>query len=90
MEKYNSKISKLDNLELVLVSGDNDLAKAVAWAKKESFPWPTILMKDIKKTLIKNIKTKFVPTYVLIDKDGKEILRGDSNSLIKKYEELSK
>ena len=90
MEKYNSKIAKLEKLELVLVSADRDPAKAVAWAKKESFPWPTILMTDIKKTLIKDIKTKFVPTYVLVDKDGKEILRGNSDSLIKKYEELTK
>jgi hypothetical protein len=91
VEKYNSKIAKLDGLELVQVSVDNDLSKAVAWAKKESFPWPTILKTDIQKTLVKNIKTNAVPTYVLIDKEGKEITRAhDSASVMKKFEEVSK
>jgi thioredoxin-related protein len=91
VEKYNSEIAKLDNLELVQVSVDRDAKKAVAWAKKESFPWPTILMTDIEKTLVKDIKTNAVPTYVLIDKDGKEISRAhDSGSVIKKFKEVTK
>ncbi len=91
MEKYNSKIAELDNLELVQVSVDKDLAKAVGWAKKESFPWPTILMTDIEKTMVKDIKTNAVPTYVLIDKEGKEISRAhDSASVMKKFEAVSK
>ena len=91
MEKYNSEIASLDNLELVQVSVDRDQDKAVGWAKKESFPWPTILMSDIQKTMVKDIKTNAVPTYVLIDKDGNEMFRAHgSASVMKKYEEVSK
>ena len=91
MEKYNNKISKLGNLELVQISVDRDGAKATAWAKKESFPWPTILMADIEKTMVKDIKTNAVPTYVLIDKDGKEIARAhDSATVMTKFEEITK
>ena len=91
VEKYNNKIANLDNLELVQVSVDKSLPKAVEWAKKESFPWPTILMTDIKETMVKDIKTNAVPTYVLIDKEGKEIARAhDSASVMKKFEEVSK
>jgi|TARA_B110000879_G_scaffold27857_1_gene37914 hypothetical protein len=91
VEKYNTEIAKLDKLELVQVSVDRDAKKAVGWAKKESFPWPTILMTDIKKTMVKDIKTNAVPTYVLIDKDGKEIARAhDSGTVMKKFKEVSK
>ena len=91
VKQYNSEISKLDDLELVHISADQNLAQAVAWAKKESLPWPTILNTDIQKTFIKDIKTNAVPTYVLITKNGKEIARAhDSASVMKKYEEVSK
>lgn len=91
MEKYNNEISSLGNLELVQISKDRDLSKAVAWAKKESLPWPTILISDIKDTMVKDIKTRAVPTYVLIDREGEEIFRAhDSGSVMKKYEEVSK
>jgi hypothetical protein len=91
VKKYNDKIADQENLELVQISVDKDLTKAVEWAKKESFPWPTILMTDIQKTMVKDIKTNAVPTYVLIDKEGKEITRAhDSASVMKKFEEVSK
>ncbi len=89
MEKYNNKITKIDNLELIQVSLDQELDVAKQWAKKESFPWPTVLMPDISKTFIKDIKAEMVPTYILMDKDGKEILRGNSDDLMKKHAELT-
>jgi thiol-disulfide isomerase/thioredoxin len=91
VKQYNNEISKLDNLELVHVSVDRNLSQAVAWAKKESLPWPTILPGDLNKTMVKDIKTNAVPTYVLIKKNGDEIARAhDSASMIKKFEEVSK
>ncbi len=91
VKKYHNEISKLDNLELVHVSADKKLSQAEAWAKKESFPWPTILGADVQNTVIKNIKTNAVPTYVLVTKDGKEIARAhDSASVMKKFNEISK
>lgn len=90
MVKYNKEFTKLDNLELIQVSGDRTEAAATAWAKKETLPWPTVLMSDISKTFIKDIKTQYVPTYILIDKEGKEIQRGIPANLMKKFEELTK
>jgi thioredoxin-related protein len=91
VEKYNSEIAALDNLELIHVSVDRNLSQAVAWAKKESLPWPTILPADMNKTMAKDIKVRGVPTYILMDKNGKEIHRAhDSASVLKKFEEVSK
>ncbi len=91
MEKYNDKIAKIDNVELVQVSQDEDVEEASAWAKKESFPWPTILKADIAKTFLKDVKTEFVPTYILFDKEGNELLRSDnSDPLMAKLKEVNK
>lgn len=90
MEKYNDKFSKMGNVELVLVSGDEDVSAATAWAKKESFPWPTVLNADIEKTFIKDIKTSGVPTYILVDRDGNELVRGlTSDPLMEKLKEVN-
>jgi len=90
VEKYNQELSKIDNLEIIQISKDRHLAKAVKWAKQESLPWPTILMSDISKTIIANIQQHAVPTYVLVDKKGKEIIRAHkSDIIISTYQKLS-
>lgn len=90
MEKYNSDIAGMDNLELVQISVDKNPAAAITWAKKESFPWPTVLIGDRATGFLADIKTNAVPTYVLIDNKGKEILRGHgSGPILKKAKELS-
>jgi len=90
VEKYNSVISSNQNLELVQISVDKSPKAAITWAKKESFPWPTVLIGDRATGFLADIKTNAVPTYVLIDNKGKEILRGHgSDPILKKAKELS-
>lgn len=81
----------MDNVELVQASVDKDLDKAAEWAKKESFPWPTVLQPDIEKTLLKDIEVAGVPTYVLLDKDGNELARAHSSDpVMEKLAEVNK
>ncbi len=69
-----------------LERGENE-AKALAWATKEKFPWLTVMPGKMGETIFKDIKVKFVPTYVLVDKDGKELLRG-SKEIFEKIKSL--
>lgn len=90
MESYNNDISKIDNLELVQISVDRNLKQAVDWAKKEKFTWPTVLIENRAAGFLSGIKTNAVPTYVLVDKEGKEIMRGHgSGPIIAKAKELA-
>jgi len=91
VEKYNKDLVALEKLALVQISADNDVKAASNWAKKESLPWPTVLSSDSQTEFLKTVKTNAVPTYVLVDKSGKEILRGHtSEPIITKAKELLK
>ena len=89
METYNNKIASNDKVELLMASADQDTKAALAWAKKHTFPWPTVLMKKIGKAGLEKYKAGFVPHYVLVDKDGKKLAEGKENCL-KKAAELTK
>ena len=89
MDTYNSKIASNDKVELIMASGDQDPKAALGWAKKHTFPWPTVLMKEIQKAGLAKYRSGFVPHYVLIDKDGKKLAEGKEASL-KKAAELTK
>ncbi len=79
------------NVELVQASVDQDATKAAEWAKKESFPWPTVLKPDLEKTLLKDIEVKGVPTYALLDRDGNILAQAhDSDTVMKKLAEVNK
>lgn len=77
MADYNSKIASNDKVELIQVSLEDESAGA-KWAAKEKFPWPVIQQKKMKSAGVgdKNFKVTGVPTYILVDKDGKEVVRG--------------
>ena len=91
MEKYNDKISAMDNVEMVQASMDHDPAKAAEWAKKESFPWPTVLNEDIAKTALKDVVVLGPPSYVLMDRDGKILAQAhDSETVMNKLAEVNK
>ena len=80
MEKHNSYVATNDKVEMVHVSlerGANGADKALNWANKEGFPWLTVMPGKMGETIFKDIKVQFVPTYVLVDKDDKELLRGE-------------
>lgn len=87
MKSYKEKIAPVSNVELVMMSYDKTKEAALTWAKKESFPWPTVLGDDKAKVAFGDAEVLGVPTYILFDKHGKELMRGKEN-IFKKLEEL--
>lgn len=76
VKSYNEKIAPLKNVELVMMSYDKSSDDALAWAKKESFPWPTVLGEDKAKVHFGSVKILTVPTYILFNKEGTVITKG--------------
>ena len=77
MKSYNKEIASNDKVEMIHISRDNDEKAALAWAKKAKFPWPTLSKKDSSKE--KFLMSHYgggVPTYVLVDIDGKRLATG--------------
>ena len=70
MKSYNEKIAPLKNVELVMMSYDKAAKDTLAWAKKESFPWPTVLWQDTGKVHFGSAEILSIPTYLLFDKNG--------------------
>ena len=62
-----------------------DKSAALAWAKKESFPWPHIMEKDMGRTLGKYFKN-VAPTYVMVDREGKVLANGKGGCFAKAAE----
>ncbi len=83
MKTYNEKIATNDAVELIHLSFDKDKDAAKAWAKKNEFPWPTVLSDKAKKTGLNKYSTKFIPGYVLIDGDGNQLATGKPQCLAK-------
>lgn len=87
MEKYNKKIATNDDIEMVMVSLDSTEDKALAWAKKESFPWTIVNGEKflaLEKTLdFQSFEVKAVPTYLLVDENGK-LLATEAQEVFKK------
>ena len=59
-----------------MMSYDESAEDALAWAKKESFTWPTVLGEDTSKVHFGSAEVSSVPTYILFDKNGKIITKG--------------
>ena len=77
MEKYNKTIAGNSKVAMVHVSLERQEGLAEVWAAKEGFPWRTILPKNIKSSgMMDYKKTRFVPEYALIDKNGRQIASG--------------
>ena len=73
VKNYNSNLAENEELELIQVSLDKSEAASLAWAKKEKFPWHIIPMKNLKSTKMDKYKVRGVPSYILVDGDGKVI-----------------
>ena len=81
MEKYKESIASTSNIEMIHVSLDSEDDAAEGWAKKESFPWLTVLPDDVKKSKLREYKTTTsVPEYHLVDANGKTVVPGTSGS----------
>jgi len=76
VKSYNSSIKKNPKVDLVLVSLDRDAGTAKKWAKKEKFPWPTVLQKDYRASGLNKYAGRGVPHYVMINRKGKVICTG--------------
>ena len=87
MKTYNEKVAKNDDIDLIQVSLDRDANSALKWAKKEKFPWHCIPNKNHKSAKMDKYNVRGVPTYILVDAEGKEITR-DRTQVMKKLQGL--
>ncbi len=88
METYQSEIANNKKVALIHLSQDDDKKDATTWAKSNLFPWPTILKSKQRSSGLLSYAGRFIPNYVLIDKNGELLAEGKSASL-KKLKELS-
>lgn len=79
METYNRDIAQNPKVTFIHVSHDRDEDAAEEWAAKESFPWLTILPRDVEKSDLLKYKTaNSVPHYILLDAAGNHLAGGSS------------
>ena len=64
-----------------MMSQDNNASAALGWAKKEKFPWPSVLYNDQNNFMLTKYASRSVPHYVLIDKTGKQLAVGQNSCL---------
>jgi hypothetical protein len=86
VKSYNEKIVTNPDVDMVHIALE-DKSPALEWAKKESFPWPHIMEKDMGRFLGKYFKN-VAPTYVLIDRDGTVLANGKA-AIFAKIAELA-
>ena len=84
MQTYNNSIAGNEKVELLLMSSDRSDADALKWSKKENFPWPQIMKGKISSewNFMKH-RSRYVPQYLLIDKQGNKVADGLPASLQK-------
>ena len=67
---------------MIHISLDRVENDALKWAKSFKQPWPIMLQKDNKKNkLVTPYNVRGVPTYILVDREGKEVARGKAAAL---------
>lgn len=74
---------------MIHVSLDRDKKAAETWAAKEGFPWPTVMMDNLKKSGFEDYMPRGVPNYKLLSKDGKIVAEG-KGEVFAKAAELTK
>lgn len=89
MESYNAHIATNPKVEMVLLSRDDSEDDATAWAKKENMPWPTLLMEDTDSDFLEPYNLRLLPTYLLIDRNGKQVATGKAE-VFEKIKETAK
>ena len=67
---------------MIHVTLDQSSEAALKWAKSFSPTWPIMLKEDTdQEKFIEPYNVTSVPTYILVDRDGKEIVRGKKAAL---------
>jgi len=83
VKSYNANIANNPKAELILLSRDRSEDAATAWAKKENMPWPTLMKEDTDSTFLKPYGLRYLPTYILVDRNGKKIATGKEAAFAK-------
>ena len=83
MESYNEKIAGNDKVEFIHFSHDESDGDALKWAKKEKFPWLTVLPGRRKAADLEKFAGEYVPEYLLISKDGEVVAKGKDECFAK-------
>ncbi len=89
VKQYKTEVADNPAVEMVHVSLDRDKNAAEAWAAKEGFPWPTVLMDKLKASGLEDYMPRGVPNYKLLSKDGKIVAEG-KGEVFAKVAELNK
>ena len=89
MKQYQAEIADNPSVEMIHVSLDRDKKAAETWAAKEGFPWPTVMMDNLKKSGFEDYMPRGVPNYKLLSKDGKIVAEG-KGEVFAKAAELTK
>ncbi|MAT30797.1 MAG: hypothetical protein DBX00_04910 [Verrucomicrobia bacterium] len=89
MKQYQAEIADNPGVEMIHVSLDRDKKAAETWAAKEGFPWPTVMMDNLKKSGFEDYMPRGVPNYKLLSKDGKIVAEG-KGEVFAKAAELTK
>jgi hypothetical protein len=76
VKSYNAEIATKESVEFIHFSLDRTPKAALAWAKKENFPWAHILPDQHSDSGLKKYAKNYVPYYMLIDKEGKILAEG--------------
>ena len=67
---------------MIHISMDRSEDAALKWAKSFKQPWPIMLLKDTNQNkLMTPYNVRAVPTYILVDREGKEVARGKAAAL---------
>jgi len=89
IEKYKEHIESNPLIEFIHVSEDEGEGSAENWARKQEFPWLTVLPKQAKRSKIFQYKTRnVVPFYILVDAQGEQLAVG-RNKVFAKLTALS-
>jgi hypothetical protein len=83
VESYKKHIADNPKVAMIHFSFDEDEAEATKWAKKESFPWLTVLEPKHKASGLDQFAGEFIPGYILISQEGKVLAKGKDECLEK-------
>lgn len=88
MESYKKHLADSTKILMVHLSYDEEPAEALAWARKENFPWLTVPNDKAEAAGLEQYSEGFVPEYVLLNPAGEVLVRG-KDEVFKKIEELN-
>lgn len=87
VKEYNRKIKNNPDLELIHKSADNKLEDALAWAKEEKIPFPTVLPgSECSASVLGLSESSGIPSMLIVTASGEKVIEGHPASLLKSYQ----